>query len=187
MFEEHEDTTTDRLSNVSFLIWGFMLLCLIGSCLGAFNHFLLRGYAIPGIPLEYQHKGASYDHGFDTADCIPDSVGCAPSEKSDFWDAGQKFQKATSVNPLEVLATLIIVCVVLFVLASLLLSARRMRDRIEKKEPVSAYSVEGGTRKMKADAMAIPLMISIAVIIWIAYQHAIGGSVQIMPGVYFNF
>lgn len=187
MYEEHESTTTSRLSNVSFLIFGSTMICIIFACLGAFNHFLLRGYAIPGIPLEYQHKGAGYNHGFDTTDCIPDSVECAPSDKSDLWDAGQKVQKTTSVNPLEVLAALIVISVVLWVLASLLVSLTRARNKIEGKEQVSEYTIKGGERRAKANAMAIPLMISIAVIVWIVYQHAVGGSVQIFPGVWFSF
>lgn len=184
MFEKPEATTTDRLSDISFLIFGFTMICIIFACLGAFDHFLLRGYAIPGIPLEDQHKGASYTHGFDTTDCIPDSVGCAPSDKSDFWDAGQKVQKATSVNPLEVLTALIVISVVLWVLASLLVAISRARGKIEGKEPVSEYSLEGGTRRYKANAMAIPLLLSIAFIVWIVYM---GVTHQPILGFYIVF
>lgn len=170
-----------------------VILVILCSC-GAFNHFLLRGYCIPGIPLEDQHAGC--EHGFDTSKCIPDSVGCAPSANSDFWKAGQDLGQVTHTNPLEMLGILIVICVVMFIFVSLMMTLSHLRNRLTHTDPIPATNEDGSRkghymreneRSLKAESMAIRFVISLSIIGYLIYLDQIHKCIQLSGTTSFCF
>lgn len=176
--------TENRLSNVSFLIFGITFICIILSCMGAFDHYLIKGYCIPGIPLEAQPKGC--ENGNSRAQAS-EQGNSTITTKQDFVEAGQNIHQATGINPLDVVIALIVVCVVLYVLGSMIMGVSRVRNKLTKTDPILPVTNDPSSRiqynkgqprieserRMKSDAIAIPLMISIAVIIFIVVLDAI--------------